>query len=93
MTNEEILEAAKEAGCQAKTDGFITYRDEPIGNMLERFAAIIERRMLDKLSAGGVLVRLNRPEGYEDVHPELVADDAINDRWEWYDVITQKSAN
>ena len=90
MTNEEILEAEKEAG-SAKLD--------PLGlgglcvEWLERFAAIIERRMLDKLSAGGVLVRLNRPEGYEDVHPELVADDAINDRWEWYDVITQKSAN
>ena len=90
MTNEEILEAAKEAG---------SVKLDPLGlgclcvEWLERFVVIIERRMLDKLSAGGVLVRLNRPEGYEDVHPELVADDAINDRWEWYDVITQKSAN
>lgn len=31
-----------------------------------------------------VLVALRRGEGYEDVHPQLVAEDAIDDRWpEW----------
>ena len=48
MTNDEILQAAKEAGCNVKTDGFITYRDEPVGNMLERFAAIIEKRTIER---------------------------------------------
>lgn len=48
IPQHEILAAAKEAGCQAKTDGFITYRDEPIGNMLERFAAIIERKTIER---------------------------------------------
>ena len=48
MTNDEILQAAKEAGCNVKTDGFITYRDEPVGNMLERFAAIIEKRAIER---------------------------------------------
>ena len=48
MTKDEILQAAKEAGCNVKTDGFITYRDEPVGNMLERFAAIIEKRTIDR---------------------------------------------
>ena len=48
MTNDELLQAAKEAGCNVKTDGFITYRDEPVGNMLERFAAIIEKRTIER---------------------------------------------
>ena len=48
MTNDEILQAAKEVGCDVKTDGFITYRDEPVGNMLERFAAIIEKRTIER---------------------------------------------
>lgn len=35
-----------------------------------------------------VLVALHRPaEGYEDVHPELVAEDAIREGW-CYDVLT-----
>lgn len=35
------------------------------------------------MSAGYVLVRLKRPEGYEDVHPELVLQDAsINPAFE-----------
>ena len=48
MTKAEILSAAKEAGCQAKTDGFIVYRNEPVGNMLERFATIIERKTIER---------------------------------------------
>ncbi|RCW65153.1 hypothetical protein [Pseudorhodoferax soli] len=31
-----------------------------------------------------VLVALKRPEGYEDTHPELVAEDAIKDTWPEY---------
>lgn len=52
-------------------------------NSEERRLAIIE------LSDGGVLVRLARPEGYEDVAPELVAEDAIGDRWPEYETLTQ----
>ena len=48
MNHDEILQAAKEAGCNVKTDGFITYRDEPVGNMLERFAAIVEKRTIER---------------------------------------------
>ena len=31
-----------------------------------------------------VLVALKRPEDYEDVHPELVAEDAIKETWPGY---------
>lgn len=34
-----------------------------------------------------VLIALKRPEGYEDVHPELVAEDAINEDWPEYRTI------
>lgn len=34
-----------------------------------------------------VLVALKRPEGYEDVHPELVAEDAIRETWPEYRTI------
>ena len=50
MTNDEILQAAKEAGCNVSEveSGWVTYRDEPVGNMLERFAAIIEKRTIER---------------------------------------------
>lgn len=41
------------------------------------------------LSGDGVLVRLDRPEGYEDVHPQLVSEDAIGDRWPSYETLSQ----
>lgn len=31
-----------------------------------------------------VLVALKRPEGYEDAHPEIVAEDAIKENWPEY---------
>jgi len=38
-----------------------------------------------------VLVALKRPEeGYEDVHPELVAEDAIKDNWPEYRTVWPK---
>lgn len=40
------------------------------------------------MASGGVLVRLNRPEDYEDVHPQLVAEDAIRDTWPSYDTLS-----
>lgn len=50
MTSDEILQAAKEAGCNVieVETWWITYRDEPVGNMLERFAAIIEKRTIER---------------------------------------------
>ena len=50
MTNEEIIAAAKEAGCNVSEveSGWVTYRDEPVGNMLQRFAAIVEKRTIEK---------------------------------------------
>ena len=39
------------------------------------------------LEGNGVLVRLERVEGYEDVHPDLVAEDAIN--WPDYEVLSK----
>ena len=35
----------------------------------------------------GVLVRLDRHEGYEDVIPQLVAEDALGGRWPSYTTI------
>jgi len=37
-----------------------------------------------------VLVALKRPEGYEDVHPDLVAEDAIMPNWPEYRTIWPK---
>lgn len=34
-----------------------------------------------------VLVALKRPEDYDDVHPELVAEDAIKETWPEYRTI------
>ncbi len=34
-----------------------------------------------------VLVAIKRPEGYENVHPELVAEDAIRPEWAHYRTI------
>ncbi len=39
------------------------------------------------LTGNGVLVRLDRPEGYEDVHPQLLVEDAIGDRWSNYETL------
>lgn len=36
------------------------------------------------MAGTGVLVRLDRHEGYEDVHPHLVVEDAIGERWPSY---------
>lgn len=50
MKQDEILQAAKEAGCNVSEveSGWVTYRDEPVGNILERFAAIIEKRTIER---------------------------------------------
>lgn len=44
-------------------------------------------RVTIELADDEVLVALKRGEGYEDVHPELVAEDAIGDRWPAYRTI------
>jgi len=41
---------------------------------------------ISALAGDGFLVRLDRPEGYEDVHPELVTEDAIGERWPGYEI-------
>lgn len=40
-----------------------------------------------ELADDEVLVALKRGEDYEDVHPELVSEDAIGDRWPEYRTI------
>lgn len=45
---------------------------------------------LAALVADGVLVRLGRPEGYEDVHPHLLVDDAIGERWPDVEILAQE---
>ncbi len=44
-------------------------------------------RVTIELADDEVLVALKRPEGYEDVHPELVTEDAIGNRWPEYRTI------
>lgn len=39
-----------------------------------------------------VLVALKRPEGYEDAHPQLVAEDAIRQLWPEYRTVWPKDA-
>lgn len=41
-------------------------------------------KVIVEIAEDEVLVALRRVEGYEDVHPEILTDDAIGDRWpEW----------
>lgn len=40
-----------------------------------------------------VIVALKRPEGYEDVHPELVAEDAIKPDWPEYRTVWPKEGS
>lgn len=40
-----------------------------------------------KVATDEVLVALRRPEGYEDVHAELVSEDAIREEWPEYRTI------
>lgn len=42
-----------------------------------------------ELQPDEILVALKRPEGYDEVHPELVAEDAIKGTWPEYRTITQ----
>lgn len=44
---------------------------------------------IQALSGDGVLVRLDRHEGYEDVHPQIVAEDAIKENWPSYATLTE----
>ena len=46
---------------------------------------------ISAMSGDGVLVRLDRPEGYEDVHPQIVAEDAIKESWPSYETFTTKT--
>jgi hypothetical protein len=62
---------------------------------IERLRAEVERLRKDAIAAlsdGGVLVRLHRPEYCEDVHPEIVASDALWGNWGSWDVLTEPQA-
>ncbi|MBG6083164.1 hypothetical protein IWX58_004914 [Rubrivivax gelatinosus] len=47
------------------------------------------RTFLVELDDDEVLVALKRGEGYEDVHPQLVSEDAIGDRWPEYRTLNE----
>ena len=47
-----------------------------------------EADKIAELSRGGVLIRLDRPDGYEDTHPALIAEDALRPHWRWYEILT-----
>lgn len=67
-----------------------------VDNTHEEIAEIDRLRKIEAALTGHdewVLVRLRRIEGYEDVHPELVAEDAIGDRWPEYETLTQDAPN
>lgn len=40
-----------------------------------------------------VVLALKRPEEYDDVHPQLVAEDAINANWPEYRIVWPKEDN
>lgn len=50
------------------------------------------RRIVAELSSNGVLIKIHIPEGYEDVHPELVAEDAMVNSLFGYDVVSAMAA-
>ena len=58
-----------------------------LGSMEKEFARDAWNAAIEALEGDGVLVRLERVEGYEDVHPDLVAEDAIN--WPDYEVLSK----
>lgn len=45
------------------------------------------RKVTIEIADDEVLVALKRGEGYEDVHPQLVAEDAIKENWPEYRTI------
>jgi hypothetical protein len=80
---EDLVEETRE-GCDDRT--------RPLIDTISRFIEGAEMDAIARLSGNGVLVRLDRQEGYEDVHPQLVAEDAIGDNWPSYETLTQPAA-
>lgn len=54
----------------------------------ERLRLNVRRELIAELSGDGVLIRLERPEGYEDTNPQIVAEDALRDSNWPYEVLT-----
>lgn len=48
---------------------------------------LVVKTYLVELEEDEVLVALKRGEGYDDVHPELVSEDAVGERWPQYRTI------
>lgn len=70
---------AEQAGCKVKPDGFITYRDEPVGSMLERFANLVtaekdaEIAKLVQAIADHVTVRTTQHERIKELEADKAA--------------------
>lgn len=66
------------AACEERPDAPGDARGN--GKRWQDYASVADAAIA-AMAGDGVLVRLDRHEGYEDVHPQLVAEDAIGDRW------------
>ena len=76
-TNMETREAVARAICMRLYGDEVHWIDH----------ADVADAAIAAMAGDGVLVRLDRHEGYEDVHPQLVAEDAIGDRWPSYETL------
>lgn len=54
----------------------------------EDYLTVVDK-VIAVLEDDGVLVRIGRPDGYEDVHPHLVVEDAIREVWTDYEVLSR----
>lgn len=91
MNFEQTREAAARAICQA-CEKNPEHKGDAHGNA-KRWQDYLPMAdsAIAALANGGVLVRLERHEGYEDVHPHLVAEDAIGGRWPGYTILADSA--
>lgn len=75
MGQQRLVDLALQCGCQqSATDDSTSFNFS--ASTLARFAQAIRTEAADT-EPTDVVVAIERPEGYEDVHPELVAEDAM----------------
>lgn len=84
METREAVARAICAACEDRPDALGDARGNE--KRWQDYAAVADAAMA-AMAGGGVLVRLDRPEDYDDVHPQLVAEDAIKETWPSYETL------
>lgn len=85
-TRHDIGEALRECAKAQDEDGG-RFDTRPTSELLREAAEALEQRSGPNSSgwppAGSVLVAIHRPEGYDDVHPDLLLHDALRDGFDY----------